>query len=164
MIQNLSELKRKLIVGTPIKSIYNRLGNKNVGIQRYVIKTQGNGVYLSENKESKKGSFLEFPKASLIEFTENGFKIFESGVRDLTKEEQECIDNEPKDEEQENIDLMSDTNVMFYKRQLYYKNSKFPYLGSSTKAIRGKYFLVGERKIRDDNIKGELSIEYEITK
>ena len=80
-----TELKRKLQIGIPLKMVYTSWGNTNkLNVVRYVVKLQGNGVYLNEDKESKKGSFLEFGKASLFEETLKGFKLFKAGLRDLT--------------------------------------------------------------------------------
>lgn len=156
-----AELKRKLQVGTPLKMVYTSWGNDNkLNVIRYVVKIQGNGVYLNEDKEATKGSFLEFGKASLFEETEKGFKLFKPGFRDLNKEEKEILKNQPIDEEQEKIDIMTDGSQMFYRRQAYFKKCGFEYLGSCSKSIKGLYFTNG--RIRDESIKGNLSIEYKL--
>lgn len=158
---NLAELKRKLIVGTALKMTFNRIGKCNlIGKVRYIVKTQGNGIYLNEDKTATKGSFLEFPKASLFEATEKGFKVFEVGERDLTPEEQKIMENEPKDDKQDEIDIMTDGSMMFYRRKRYYKESGYFYLFGTEKQA-GKSFDFNEHKVRDDSIKGELSLEYE---
>lgn len=161
---NLSDLKRKLMIGTALKLIGFKIpfsvNNNNLNKIRYVVKIQSNGIYLNEDKTATKGSFLEYPKASLLEVTEKGFKIFEAGERDLTDEEKKIKENEPKDEEQNKIDMMTDTNTMFYRKKRYYMESGFFYLFGTEKQ-QGKRYCFNDKKIIDDNIKGELSLEYE---
>ena len=161
----LTDLKRKLQIGqgliligfkTPFEA-----NNKRLNVVRYVVKIQTNGVHLNEDKTANKGSFLEFPKASLLDITEKGFKIFTAGLRDLTPEEKEIKANEPKDEEQEKNDLMTDGSTMFYRRMRYYKEKDAEYLQGHSKVIRGLHFDYNTNKIRDYSIKGELSLEYE---
>ena len=156
-----AEIQRKLQKGTGLKMTFNSLsGHSNkLNVVRYVIKTQTNGVYLNEDKNAVKGSFLEFPKSSLIEVTNKGFKTFEAGFRDLNEEEKRILENQPKDEKQDEIDLMTDGSQMFYRRKAYFKECDFEYLFSCSKTIKGLYFMNG--RIRDDKIKGDLSLEYE---
>ena len=158
----LSDLKRKLVKGCALKMTYNSLKSKNPLLNkvRYVVKTQSNGVTLNEDINAIKGSFLEFPKNSLLEVTDKGFKVFECGERDLTEEEKRIMENQPKDEEQDRIDLMTDMNTMFYRRKAYFNESGYFYL-FGTEKIKGKSFNFNKRNIRDDEIKGELSLEYE---
>ena len=157
----IAELKRKLQIGTPLKMVYTIWGNTaKIGVVRYVVKTQGNGIYLSENKEDTKGSFLEFPKASLFEMTEKGFKFFKLGFRDLTEEERQILNNQPEDEEQLERDLLTDTNIMYYRRKQYFKDVGYEYLSvANSKLIQGKKLMNG--KVLDEAVKGDLSIEYE---
>ena len=154
-----AEIRKKLQKGTSLKMIFNSMGHTNkLNIVRFVVNTQGNGVYLNEDKDAAKGSFLEFPKSSLIESTDKGFKTFKPGFRDLNEEELKILENQPKDEEQQKIDIMTDGSQMFYRRKRYFKECGFEYLGSCSKTIKGLYFMNG--RIRDDKIKGDLDLEY----
>lgn len=156
----IAELKRKLQVGTALKMTFNSIGHTSkLNIIRFIVKVQGNGVYLNEDKEETKGSFLEFPKSSLMELSQTGFKTFRAGFRDFTEEETKIIKNEPKDEEQQKIDLMTDGSQMFYRRKRYYKECGFEYLSSQSKPIKGLYRM--NEKIRDEGLKGDLDLEYE---
>lgn len=165
----LADLKRKLSIGQGLKLVdyKDRLegNNSKLNIVRYVVKTQGNGVYLNPDKEAKSGSFLEFPKASSVEFIDNGFNICFSGYRDLTEEEKNIIANEPKDEEQSRIDIMTDGSQMFWRCKRYYKEQNAEYLSfGNSKPIRGLYRTTDKENkdvIRDDSIKGEMSLSYE---
>jgi len=71
MIQNLSQLKQYFKNGGAIKMIYHAMGDcKTIGVIRKAIKVQTNAVKLED------GSWLEYPKASLIEFVKNGFSVY----------------------------------------------------------------------------------------
>ena len=166
-MQTLADLKRKLSIGTALKLISFKgclnVNSKNLNVVRYVVKTQGNGVYLNADKTQTKGSFFELPKSSLLEYHENLIKIFLPIERDLTPEEIKIIDNEPKDAEQDKIDIMTDGSQMFYRRKNYYKESGFYYLFGVSED-KGKYLTQknGLKAIRDDSLKGELDRVYEI--
>lgn len=161
---SLSELKRKLQKGTAIKMTFNSLSGHSAKLNkiRYVVKVSTTGVYLNENKDEIKGSFLEFPKSSLLEMNEKGFKIFITGKRDLTEEEQNILNNEPsrrkENEEKCKIDLLTDGSQMFYKDKYYHKEHDSLWKYGKVKGLRYDY---NENKMFDDNIKGDLSLEYE---
>jgi len=157
----LADLKRKLIKGTALKMIYNSFGKSNlIGVKRYVVKTNTKGVYLNLNPNEDKGSLLEYPRNSLLELTEKGFKIYEAGYRDLNEKEKTILEHIPKDEKQQEIDLISDTNVMYYRKKMYLEQSGYAYLiGAHEK--EGLYYDINTNKIRDSNIKGDLDLEYE---
>lgn len=158
-MKTLADLKRKLQVGTELTMIYNSVGTKKMPWKRKVIATQSNGVSLIDPTDStSKKSFLEFPKASLLEVTDKGFKIFEAGRRDLTTEEKSIIANEPKDKKQEEIDLMSDGSAMFWRRKRYYieKGFEYLYIGDKNKHIDSN----DRTKVIDSSVKGKLSLEY----
>ncbi len=99
----ITDLKRKMQIGKGIKLVYAfglKEDNPRLNLIRYIVKTQTNGVYLNIDKDAKNGSWLDFPKSSLFEETEKGFKIFFPIERDLTDEENKIKENEPKDEKQ----------------------------------------------------------------
>jgi len=159
-MNTLADLKRKLINGASLVMTYNSFGSGLIGKARYIIKTNTTGVYLNEDKEAVKGSFLEYPKASLLEFTDKGFNIYEAGFRPLNKEEQDILNNVPRDKEQEERDIMTDTNVMWYKKEAYLKDKGFKYLDGNTEE-RGLKYDYNTQMIIDNNLKGELSLSYE---
>lgn len=130
-------------------------------VTRYVVKTQGNGVTLSINKEDTKGSFLELPKASLVEYDNNIIRVYLCGVRELNASERYIMAHEPKDEAQSKIDMMNDGSTMYYRRQSYYEGLKANYLrGHDTE--KGLQYNINDKNVYDESIKGELSLEYKI--
>ena len=95
-MKTLSDLKRDLKIGSRLvltKAFANN--HKYLGISRYIIKTQSNAVVLAEDKDAAKGSFLDLPPASLLEYDNKQITIYEPGYRELTAEEQKIKDNEP---------------------------------------------------------------------
>ena len=66
-MKTLAELKRDLEVGDSITTIKNDYHPERVGQKRYIVKKQGNGIYLNEDKNAVTGSFLEFKNAKLTE-------------------------------------------------------------------------------------------------
>lgn len=65
-IQNLSQLKKVIKVGTKILRVKSSLSKKGIGVVRTVNKVQTNGFYID-------GSWLEFQKAKDYEFYNNEY-------------------------------------------------------------------------------------------
>lgn len=156
---NLADLKRTLKVGTKLRLV-ERYG-KPLNSLREVEKVQSNSIKMKALDETKAG-WLEYPKASLLEFDGKEIKIYTSGTRELNEEEQKIRDNEPKDEEQDRIDMLSDGSTMFYRRKKYYKDVGYEYLFHSKQ--KGKRLTYADKKpmIQDDSIKGKLVLKYEV--
>lgn len=158
-MKTLADLKRKLQIETCMTMVYNSLRNDKCPMKRKVMRVQNNGVSLIDPTNSmSKCSFLEFPKASLLEVNDKGFKIFEAGRRDLTKEEKSIIAHEPKDPKQDEIDLMSDGSTMYFRRKRYYiaKGYEYLFIGTRDKRIDSN----DRTKVIDSSVKGKLSLEY----
>lgn len=160
-MKTLAELKRHLQVGVELTCVFASNSQRFVGKQRKIIKTQGNGIYLEIGDGDNRGSFLEFPKASLIEVNRNGFKIFWSGKRELTEKEKSVLANRPRDPKQEEIDMLTDTNVMFWRNKQYLKEQGFDYLFVGAK---GKRLDRNDMKVIDPAIKGDLALKYKFVK
>jgi hypothetical protein len=161
-MNTLADIKRKLVKGQKLKVINTKWNKNNIGKVRYVVKSNTQGIYLNEDKNAEKGNYLEFPKASLLEITEKGFKMYCPGKRELTEKEKEIVDNQPSNrEENKEIaerDLLTDGSSTFWMDKRYFKeNNAEWYWGLS----RGLRFDSNDRKMIDDKIKGELSLEYE---
>ena len=162
----LADLKRYLNKGATIVQIFNSSSQRNIGKKREVVKVQTNGVYLIDPdgpkaeiyRQKGKGSWLDFPKASLLELTEKGFKIYDQGKRDFTEQEKEIMKNRPEDSEQEKNDILTDGSTMFRRRKRYFKEKGFEYLfrGTKDKRIDSR----DRNKIIDSAVKGELILEY----
>jgi len=156
-MKTLSDLKRKLTPGTKV-ILKSRFG-KEINEEREVIHIQSNGIAF-KTPESKK-SWLEYPKASLLEFTENGFRIYGKGKRPLTPKEKEIMQGYEKirDKKQEERDLLSDSSCSYFQQKRYYQQHNAEYLMGTT-SQRGMKFDFSSGLVWDDNIKGSVDLEY----
>lgn len=158
----LAELKRKLDVGVNLTMVYHHWNesdrvHKLLNVTRPIVKKNTQGVWLE--LDGKK-SFLDFPShASLVEANDKGFSMYEAGYRPLTAEEQAIKDNEPKDDKQSELDMMTDGSTMFYRRRAYYKEHNAEYL-QGLEQQRGLYFDFNRKLVRDCKIKGLKLLEY----
>lgn len=156
-MKTLADLKRELCVGS--KVILKKRFGEDVNEAREVIRTQSNSLVFKT--PTGKNSHLDYPKAALLEFDGNVIRIFQAGERELTPEEKAIIEGEPKDDEQQRIDLLSDGSVMFHRRKRYYLEKDAEYLQGHNKQ-KGMRFCYNSGKIVDDNVKGDITLEYEI--
>jgi len=89
-MKTLADLKRDLTVGKRLTMTFNRLADKNkairnrLGIPRKILRKQTKAIYL-ELEDSCRGSFLELPQASLIEYDGKIIRIYEPGKRKKEK-------------------------------------------------------------------------------
>ena len=155
-MERLSDVKRYLKVGAVVRCT---AGPKS-GKLRKVVKVQSNGILVidPEAAEPGRGSRLDFPRASLLEVNEIGFKIYQPGSRDLTPEEKAFKENEPRDQKQAEIDMMTDTNTMYYRRLAYYRGTEFEHLFQDK---NGKRFDFNTKRVVDPAVKGDLVLAYE---
>lgn len=151
-----------------------RFGNKdidkNMQGKRKIGKVQSNGVYLIN--ENGKKSFLELAKASLMEYTENELRIYNAGYREMTEKEKqvmqewEKIANTEDYKNQAQIDAMSDGSSTYYIEKRFFINKKMEYLmGVSSGAknlIFSKYYNGEKECIRDESVKGEVILVYQV--
>jgi hypothetical protein len=154
----LADVKRALHVGARLTCTFHTNPGR-IGWKRQVVKVNTVGVCLIDPTEKEPiPSYLNFPKASLMEIEGNKFRIYDPGYRELTPEEKAVVAGEPRDPVQQERDCLGDGNVMFYRRKAYYASSRFPYLHAGMGAVNGVSFD-GDR-IRDPKIKGKLMLEY----
>lgn len=165
-MKTLADLKRDLKVGSTLILIDapKMPSHKYLNKTRYIVKTQGNGVYLAENPASKSGSFLDLPKASLVEYDGMTIKVYEAGYRELTPEERSIRANQPssrpENRKQMEVDALSDGSTMFYRDEAYYRENNATYL---TVYHNGpKKYDSNRDMIYDESIKGELSLVYQV--
>lgn len=163
-MKTLADLKRDLQIGTKLTMTHG-IRNKLVGIPRYVVTKQGNGVSLSEDPKATRGSFLELPRASLVEYDGKTIRVYTTGSRPLTAEEQRILDNEPskrpENAEHVKMDMMADMNWCYWHDKTYHKENGTEYL-SGHETIRGLRYNFNDKTVYDETLKGELSLEYTI--
>jgi len=83
-MKTLADLKRDLVIGSTMTLIsrYGQTEGENIGVQRFVVKKNTVGLYLNPDKEAKKGVFLDWPKASLLEYDGQTIKVYIPDVDD----------------------------------------------------------------------------------
>lgn len=162
----LSDLKRDLQIGDTLTLVEapKMPNHKYLNITRYVVRKQGNGVYLNADKDAKSGSFLEFTNAKLTEYDGKTIKTFLPATRPLTDYEQRIYDNRPTSrpemKERIEMEIMTDTNGSYYMDKAYFRENGCEYLMGGE--VRGLYLLHDghEVSIRDKQLKGDLELSY----
>jgi hypothetical protein len=165
MTKTLADLKRALTLGTQVTMITCQYPHRNLNVPRYVVKTQSNGVEFAVGKDDKRGSFFDFPKASLLDFKDDIFTIYTTGTRPLTEHEQHILDNRPskrpENQKRVEIDMLSDGTSMYYADERHFKAHNAEYLrGHDT--IKGLRYDYNTGMIKDDNLRGEELYSYKI--
>ena len=166
-MKTLTQLKKDLQIGDKIALVEapTMPNHRSLNIERYIVKKQGNGVYLSQQKNDKKGSFLEFANAKLTEYEEDEIRVYNPNTRPLTKEEQKAWDSRPstrkENEESIKMDMLSDTNIMFWKNREYFGKVGMTHFNSPTSRL---IFHSHNMTVTDKQLKGELVLRYKIIK
>ena len=158
-MKTLADFKRAMPLGAEVNLKY-RYG-KPVDEKRVVGKVQSNSMAFFKGENNKTLSWLDWPKATLLEFDGKVAKIYEPGFRDLNKQEQEVVNNEPRDKEQEYVDAISDGSTMYWRRKHYYKDSGFNYLFQGKEQGKRLTYQQSKKVIQDDSVKGNLVLVYE---
>jgi hypothetical protein len=162
-MKTLAELKRELNIGNTITLIESPTmpNHKWLNVKRYVVKKQGNGVYLSPDKNDTKGSFLEFTNAKLTEYDGKEIRTYQPGHREFTEQEKHVLDNcpskRPENKEIVEGDIMCDMSTSYYMDEKYYRDLGMDYLhyGRGTKRVDWS-----NTTIVDEQIKGNLELRY----
>lgn len=156
MNKSFSQLKKDLQTGTQLKVIFHAIRPEQVGKIKTISKTQTNGIYTT-NPEIFDGrpSWLELPSASLVEYFDNQFIIYDIGKRDLNEVEQQFL-KEQKDEWQKR----PYDNPYFISLSIA-RRLGVEYMVSSTP---NKRYSNSENKVYDRAIRGEKLFAFEIIK
>lgn len=167
-MKTLSDLKRDLQIGDSLTLVEapTMPDHKSLNLKRYVVKKQGNGVYLNADINAKTGSFLEFTNAKLTEYDGETIKTYQAGTRPMTEDEQRVFNNKPsqrpENKEKIEMELMTDSNGSYWLDKEYLKEQGMEYLmsgGSSTRSLNYRNMT-----IRDEQLKGQLELSYIVEK
>ena len=165
--KTLAELKRDLFVGRKITLISapDNPKNEKLNLTRFIISTQSNGVTLALNRDDKKDSFLELPKATLLEYVDDEITIYNAGKRALTPQEQAILDHAPsklpENKEQAERDLLCDGSTTYWLDKRYFQEKKANYLKGMSME-NGMRFNFHDKNITDESIKGTISLIYSL--
>lgn len=135
--------------------------------QREVIKTQSNGVYLSTPniKGNTKGSWLDYPKAAQLVYTDDELIIYGVGERDYNEKELAALEEWKKITETKDYkknayyDAMTDCSITFYQKKLFWKSKGMEYmLHIPQGGLRRTY----NNKIKDNSLRGSELFAYKV--
>jgi hypothetical protein len=164
----IADLKRKLIIGTALEMVLfdgsTEIPPRLIG-KRYIVKKNTLGFEMNHDKEATRGSFIDYPKATLCEYTGNELSIFYPAFRELNLKEKMILDLLPsklaENKEQLLNDLLTDGTQFYYKDKRFLKDAGYDYLNGST-TVNGMYFKQSENRVVDENAKGTLNLKYKI--
>lgn len=162
MKKTLAQLKRDLAVGTKVTQIAKGedITDKNLNVERWVVKKQSDGVCLNTDKEATDGSWLYFPYASQVDYKDNIVSFYDVGVRKLTQEELDFIANAPsrRSENAEKVlaDALSDGSTMYWQDRAYYELANKEYLFHPKVGNNGDYI------VEDKKARGAFAFTYKI--
>jgi len=163
MNKTLADLKRDLQIGDSLTLIEapTMPNHKYLNLKRYIVRKQGNGVYLNIDKEAKTGSFIEFINAKLTAYDGKTIETYRHGVRPITEDEARIMANaptrRPENAEKIKLEIMSDTNGSWYLDKKYYSELGCSYLFESGGT---RHFNYHDKTITDQQLKGELELKY----
>lgn len=161
----LAQFKRDAATGHMGLELIERYGEKiKKSVVVPVVKVQTNGVYL---KRGDKESFLDYPFASLFEYTGTMLKVYDVGLRKLNPTEEMVmrqwyqISNTPQFRERARIDVMTDGNYTGRQEELFFKQSPCPYLYTERNGLRYDH---NTGKVYDPKVKGKCVLVYKVHK
>lgn len=129
---------------------------------RSIVKVQTNGFYFEGEENNGKGSWLELPPASLIEYNGKTLNIYNPGIREMNDEEK--ANALKADIERKRYEEANPYNDSFWHMKSFYKNCTTPWIYFGNGEIKGKKAAQGSDtgKIIDNSIKGNLVLQYAI--
>lgn len=163
------KLEAMMVIKLGEKVDQNDLPKVARGWRRIVNSNTKNIMFQTGNRIS----YLEIPKASLVEYTDNDLKIYYAGYREpnesekrILKEWNEIASTEGYKKELED-DLYTDGSTTFYREQWFFQRHNAEYL-MGLHYQRGMKLDFCRRAngdknfIYDEKIKGEICMEYKI--
>lgn len=162
-LRPLAELKRNLQIGNSLTLVESPdlPNHRGLNVKRYIVKKQGNGVYLNPDKQAKNGSFLEFNNAKLTEYDGEEIRTYKPGKRELTEDERRIYNNRPSQrKENEKLlerDILGDGSTTYWMDKKYLSDNNMSYIFDHDGSKRYDY---NSDMIIDEQIKGDLSLRY----
>ena len=127
---------------------------------RAICKVQTNAIWLEGSENDGKGSYLDMPPASLMEYDGEKLKIFQPAVREMNAEEKA---NQAKAEaEQARYTADNPYSDGYWHMKDFYRNCSTPWISPMLGTVKGKKAALGSDygKIVDKAIKGTMILEY----
>lgn len=168
-----AQLLRDLKSGEIALELVERYGNNNIieklkGVRKIKKITTNSCSLINENGDE---SWLEIPKASLLEYTDDTLSIFIPGYRPLNQKEKEIlkewekIANTKEYKEQELNDLRSDGNWTYWQKRRFFENNNALYLFTNENGRQLDYNKLKnneENCLLDPKVRGERILMYNV--
>lgn len=168
-MKTFTDLKRDLTVGRSLTMIYHEnmetdeRAKSRIGQARFIVKKQTNGVYLNPDKTATKGSFLELPRASLVEYDGKIITVYGPSKRPLTESEAKILKDMPshkKENEQQCVnDIMTDGSTMYWRDKAYLKANDALWYDET---YQGKHYNHNDQLMIDYSLKGKKELSYKL--
>lgn len=171
-----TELFREAKDGKITLELVERFGKRDLPPRftekRKIGKVQSNGMYLvnSEGEES----FLELPRASMMEYDGKELRVYNPGYREMTNQEKAVmeewnqIQNTDDYKERAKADLYSDGSGTYYQEKQFFMGKGMEHLtGNMHKGAKLDFFKYsnGETEcILDERVKGRVILLYKVGK
>ncbi len=170
-MKTLAELKREASTGEYEGLMIKRFGEsviparlqgwrKIVGCNTVSIFFQNVGGDVSE---------LPLPKASLVDYDGETLTVYSAGYRDLTPEERAVKEQWSAHASTEDYirrsdyDALTDGSSTYWEEVRFFKDAGYEYLMGAKKE-RGMIFDTCRQQVRDERIKGDITLQYKIRK
>lgn len=140
---------------------------------RKIIGANSNALIFEDALDADKTSFLELPKAGLVEYTDDYLRIYSAGYREPNAAEQRVLDewqeiqNSKHYQQQAEIDCLTDGSSTYWWMVGFFQEKGMGYLMGHEKQ-RGLSLDFNKRNvgdkafIRDESIRGEVALEYQL--
>lgn len=132
---------------------------------RRISKVQTNAIYLEGEENNGQGSYLQIPKASLMEYDREHFCVYDFGIREMTAEEKKNEKAAQKEREKYNKENSNSYSGDFWHMKEWYSKCSTPWISPMAHNwIKGKKRGQGKdfNKIMDEGVKGNLILKYKI--
>ena len=165
-MKTLTQLKKDAKSNNLYLTLIERFGSENFPEnfkgERHVTNISSTRLELTNKKGAK--SYLEFPPASLIEYTDETLTIFNPGLREPNEFEKNLLKDWKKqiDEKLIERDIATDGNTCFWRRKSFFQSHNAEYL-MGHKFEKGLKYDFNSEKILDKKIKGSVLLKYKVT-
>lgn len=168
-MKTIAQLKRDAKSGEYKGRMIIRNGNYNIPERlngwRKIVDSNTKSIFFLNNEGKK--SELQLPKATLVEYTDNLLTIYNPGERELNENEKQVMNEwekvtQTKEYKEKSLaDIHTDSDMTFWKKIGFFRERDMIYL-TGTETVRGMKYNAYNGKVIDDNIRGNICMQYEI--
>ena len=171
-----TELFREAKDGKITLELIERYGKRDLSPRfagkRKIGKVQSNGMYLVNGEGEK--SFLELPRASMMEYDGKELRVYNPGYREMTNQEKAVMEEWNKIQNTEDYkkraiaDLYSDGSSTYWQKEKFFMERGMEHLtGDLCKGAKLDFYRYSEGEkecILDEKVKGMAILVYKVGK